>query len=54
VSKETQTVLNFLRQFNADWANRLLVLVYELLLNKMEDTEKIKNLSTAGDYRAEH
>ena len=24
-----------------------------LLLNKMEDTEKIKNLSTAGDYKIE-
>jgi hypothetical protein len=28
-------------------------LVDELLLNKMEDTEKIKNLSTAGDYKIE-
>jgi len=44
---------DFRSQFNADWANRLLVLVDELLLNKMEDTEKIKNLSTAGDYKIE-
>ena len=44
---------DFWSQFNADWANRLLVLVDELLLNKMEDTEKIKNLSTAGDYKIE-
>lgn len=44
---------DFKSQFNADWANRLLVLVDELLLNKMEDTEKIKNLSTAGDYKIE-
>lgn len=44
---------DFRSQFNADWANRLLVLVDELLLNKMEDTEKIKNLSTAGDYKME-
>jgi hypothetical protein len=44
---------DFRSQFNADWANRLLVLVDELLLNKMEDTEKIKNLSTAGDYKVE-
>ena len=28
-------------------------MVDELLLNKMEDTEKIKNLSTAGDYKIE-
>ncbi len=44
---------DFRSQFNADWAHRLLVLVDELLLNKMEDTEKIKNLSTAGDYKME-
>lgn len=44
---------DFRSQFNADWANKLLVLVDELLLNKIEDTEKIKNLSTAGDYKIE-
>jgi hypothetical protein len=44
---------DFRSQFNADWAHRLLVLVDELLLNRMEDTEKIKNLSTAGDYKIE-
>ena len=44
---------DFKSQFNADWANRLLVLIDELLLNKIEDTEKIKNLSTAGDYKIE-
>ena len=44
---------DFRSQFNADWANRLLVLVDELLMNKMEDTEKIKNLSTAWDYKVE-
>ena len=30
---------DFRSQFNADWAHRLLVLVDELLLNKIEDTE---------------
>lgn len=44
---------DFKSQFNSDWANRLLILVDELLLNKMEDTEKIKNLSTANDYKIE-
>jgi len=44
---------DFRSQFNADRAYRLSVLVDELLLNKMEDTEKIKNLSTAGDYKIE-
>ncbi|OAV65978.1 hypothetical protein Barb6XT_02168 [Bacteroidales bacterium Barb6XT] len=44
---------DFRSQFNADWAHRLVVLVDELLLNKIEDTEKIKNLSTAGDYKIE-
>jgi hypothetical protein len=44
---------DFRSQFNADWSNKLLVLVDELLLNKIEDTEKIKNLSTAGDFKVE-
>ena len=44
---------DFRSQFNLDWANKLLVMVDELLLNKIEDTEKIKNLSTAGDYKVE-
>lgn len=44
---------DFRSQFNADWVNRLLVLVDKLLLNKIEDTEKIKNLATAGDYKIE-
>ena len=44
---------DFRSQFNADWANKLVVLVDELLLNKIEDTEKIKNLATAGDYKIE-
>jgi AraC-like DNA-binding protein len=44
---------DFRSQFNADWANRLIVLVDEVLLNKIEDTEKIKNLSTAGDFKIE-
>jgi hypothetical protein len=44
---------DFRSQFNADWTHRLLVLVDELLLNKMDDTEKIKNLSTTGDYKME-
>lgn len=44
---------DFKSQFNSDWANRLLVLVDELLLNKMEDTERIKNLATARDFKIE-
>ncbi|WP_297094029.1 DUF5906 domain-containing protein [uncultured Draconibacterium sp.] len=44
---------DFRSQFNADWANRLLILVDELLINKIEDTEKIKNLATAIDYKME-
>lgn len=44
---------DFRSQFNAHWPNRLLILVDELLINKIEDTEKIKNLSTAGDYKIE-
>lgn len=44
---------DFKSQFNADWADRLLILIDELLLNKMEDTKNIKNLSTASDYKIE-
>lgn len=40
---------NFSSQFNADWANKLLICVDEVLFNKEELTERIKYLSTT-DY----
>jgi hypothetical protein len=40
-------------QFNADWAGKLFILVDEVLLNKRESTERLKNLSTAQAFKME-
>ena len=40
-------------QFNADWTGKLLICVDEVLLNSTEDSERIKNFSTARSYNAE-
>ncbi|MFR9518715.1 MAG: primase-helicase family protein [Rikenellaceae bacterium] len=44
---------DFRSQFNADWATKLIVAVDEMLLDRREDSERIKNLSTARSYKAE-
>jgi hypothetical protein len=44
---------DFRSQFNADWMNMLLVAVDEVLLDRREDSEKIKNLSTARTSKTE-
>ncbi len=44
---------NFRSQFNSDWASKLVIVVDELLLNRIEDSERIKNLSTSKSYKAE-
>ena len=44
---------DFKSQFNSDWANKLLVMVDEAFLDKVEYTERLKNLSTATKYKAE-
>ena len=44
---------DFKSQFNADWANKLLIMVDEAFLDKVEYTERLKNLSTATIYKAE-
>lgn len=44
---------DFRSQFNSDWANKLIVGVDEVLLDRREDSERIKNLSTAISYKAE-
>lgn len=44
---------DFRSRFNSDWANKLLILVDETLLDKKEDSERIKNLSTAKHYKSE-
>ncbi|MBP1540841.1 MAG: helicase [Prevotella sp.] len=44
---------DFKSQFNSDWANKLLIMVDEAFLDKVEYTERLKNLSTATIYKAE-
>jgi hypothetical protein len=44
---------DFRSQFNSDWMNVLLVAVDEVLLDRREDSEKIKNLSTARTSKSE-
>lgn len=44
---------DFRSQFNSDWATKLIVAVDEVLLDRREDSERIKNLSTARSYKAE-
>ena len=44
---------DFRSQFNSDWAGKLLVLVDEVLLNRREDSERLKNLSTTYNYKIE-
>lgn len=44
---------DFGAKFNADWATKLMVVVDEVMLNKKEDTERLKNLSTALNYKVE-
>lgn len=44
---------DFRSQFNADWAGKLLVVVDEVLLCRREDSERLKNLSTAKTYKIE-
>ena len=44
---------DFRSQFNADWAGKLLIGVDEVLLNRREDSERLKNLSTASVYKIE-
>jgi len=44
---------DFRSQFNADWANKLIIGVDETFLEKKEDSERIKNLSTGKHYKSE-
>ena len=43
----------FRSQFNSDWAGKLLIVVDEVLLNRREDSERLKNLSTTFTYKVE-
>ena len=44
---------DFRSQFNSDWAGKLLIMVDEVLLNRREDSERLKNLSTTFNYKVE-
>lgn len=44
---------DFCSQFNSDWAGKLLIVVDEVLLCRREDSERLKNLSTAQTYKVE-
>jgi hypothetical protein len=44
---------DFRSRFNSDWAEKLIIAVDEVLLDKKEDSERIKNLSTARSYKTE-
>ncbi|WP_179353276.1 primase-helicase family protein [Winogradskyella vidalii] len=44
---------SFSSQFNADWANKLLICIDEVLFNKEELTERIKYLSTTNFNKIE-
>ncbi|WP_028871009.1 primase-helicase family protein [Psychroserpens burtonensis] len=44
---------DFRSRFNSDWSSKLIVAVDEVLLDKKEDSERIKNLSTASSYKTE-
>ena len=40
-------------QFNSYWNGKLIIVVDEVLLNKREDSERLKNLSTTYRYKVE-
>ena len=44
---------DFRSQFNSDWAGKLLIVIDEVLLNRREDSERLKNLSTTLSYKVE-
>jgi hypothetical protein len=44
---------DFRSQFNSDWSSKLLIAIDEVLLDKKEDSERIKNLSTASSFKTE-
>ncbi|ARV14812.1 primase-helicase family protein [Polaribacter sp. SA4-12] len=44
---------DFRSRFNSDWASKLIISIDEVLLDRREDSERIKNLSTANTYKTE-
>ena len=51
--KNNNFTSDFRSQFNSDWAGKLLIMVDEVLLNRREDSERLKNLSTTLSYKVE-
>jgi len=47
------TESDFRSQFNSDWATKLIIAIDEAMLNRQEDSEKLKNLSTSKHYKME-
>ncbi|WP_246124376.1 primase-helicase family protein [Bizionia gelidisalsuginis] len=45
---------DFRSQFNADWATKLIIAIDEVLLDRKEDSERIKNLSTSRSFKTEN
>ncbi len=44
---------DFRNKFNSDWADKLLICIDEVLLDKREDSERLKNLSTSKTNKVE-
>jgi hypothetical protein len=44
---------DFRSQFNSDWSDKLIVAIDEVLLDKKEDSELLKSLSTARHFKSE-
>lgn len=44
---------DFRSRFNSDWSEKLIIAIDEVLLDKREDSERIKNLSTAAVFKTE-
>tara|TARA_R110001606_G_scaffold274321_1_gene422806 strand:+ start:89 stop:1285 length:1197 start_codon:yes stop_codon:yes gene_type:complete len=44
---------DFRSRFNSDWSSKLIIAIDEVLLDRREDSERIKNLSTASSYKTE-
>ena len=52
-TRSSVTNEDFRSQFNSDWAGKLIIVVDEVLLNRREDSERLKNLSTTLSYKVE-
>ena len=44
---------DFRSNFNSDWTEKIIIAIDEVLLDKREDSERIKNLSTSQVYKTE-